>query len=337
METKLKSIDDIARIAGVSKSTVSRALNDSPLVNEETKRKILAIANEHSFRPSALARSLSLNSSRTIAFVTHAYTEGECECCISDPFSLEILGGITVGLHELGYDLLVVHIDPKSTDWARAYLDSGRVDGFILMTSERKRSHVEELLRIGAPFIVWGEGRKGAYSGISSENRKGGRIATDWLISLGRKRVAFLGGPKDDAEVQARFEGYSEALAAAGRKPDPRLVVHGDFGEKSGAKAAAELLSRDPGIDALFSNSDLMAMAAMRVFASRGRRVPEDIAVVGYDNLSLASYTTPALTTVSQNIPLAGRLIAKNIVARIEGGVISESQVPVELILRESA
>ena len=126
-EKKLKSIDELAQLAGVAKSTVSRALNDSPLVNAETKARILEIAKLHEFQPSVVARNLSCRSSRTIAYVTHAYVgEKGCDCCVSDPFSLEIMGGIAIGLHELGYDLLIVHIDPDDTGWAPEYLDSGR-------------------------------------------------------------------------------------------------------------------------------------------------------------------------------------------------------------------
>jgi DNA-binding LacI/PurR family transcriptional regulator len=336
-EKKLKSIDELAKLAGVAKSTVSRALNDSPLVNAETKARILEIAKRHEFQPSVVARNLSCRSSRTIAYVTHAYVGEEgCECCVSDPFSLEIMGGIAIGLHELGYDLLIVHIDPDDTGWAAEYLDSGRVDGFILMTSNRKKRHIEYLVGRAAPFIAWGP-IKGDFCTVAGDDRQGGALAGGHFARLGRKRPAFIGGPKLETEVAQRYLGYVGALRAAGLGLDAERTAYGDYSEASGAKAMEDILDRDPAVDSVFCNSDLMAIAAMRVLAARGRRVPEDVAVIGYDNLSIASYSTPALTTVSQNIPLAGRLLARDLVSYLEKRVVTHTTLPVELIVRASA
>jgi DNA-binding LacI/PurR family transcriptional regulator len=335
METmkKLKSIEDIAILAGVSKSTVSRALNKSSLVSEETRERILAIAQEHDFKPSFCARNLSMKRSSTIAFVNHAYGKGECG--VSDPFSLEIMGGIAIGLHELGYGLLVVHVDPAEKAWASNYLDSGRVDGFILMTSEMKRSHVELLRGMGAPFIAWGQG--GAdYCSVCGDDRKGGRIATERLVAIGRRRIAFLGGSPVELEVKQRYEGYAAALKDAGMDPSAR-VAYGDYSEASAERETARLFAMDADIDAVFANSDYMAIGAIRWLRASGRRVPDDVAVIGYDDLSIASYVTPKLTTVSQQVPLAGRILARDLVAFLEKGTVTHTEMPVELIVRESA
>jgi DNA-binding LacI/PurR family transcriptional regulator len=331
---KLRSIADVARIAGVSKATVSRALNDSPLASEQTKDRIRAIAKAHGFQPSAAARNLSLHSSHAIAFVNHAYREG-C-CTVSDPFSLEIMGGIATGLHELGYDLLVVIVNPDDEDWAGQYLDSGRVDGFILMTSTKKRNHIDLLLKKGAPFVAWGPGR-GEYCSVCGDDIQGGRMAAERLLSLGRSRIAFIGGPRSEPEVQARYRGFEAAFREAGRSPDPALVEHGDYSEASGARVMATLLERDPRIDGVFSNSDLMAIAAMKVLQASGRRIPEDVAVIGYDDLSLAAHATPALTTVSQQIPFAGKLLARDLVSYLRQGIVTTTVMPVELVVRTSA
>ncbi len=330
---RLRSIADIARLAGVAKSTVSRALNDSPLIGLETKKRIVAIAKKHEFSRSTAARSLSTKSSRTVAFVNHAYSN---ECCVTEPFSLEIMGGVAFGLHELGYDMLVVHVHPDDTGWAAQYIESGRVDGFILMTSEKKHAHIDHLLAIGAPFIAWGAG-SGTYCSVCGNNRLGGALATERLISIGRSRIGFIGGPRGDLEVAERSRGYSDALAAAGRAPDPSLAAYGDFSERSGERSMKELLERKPLLDAVFAASDLQAIAAIRVLQARGLRVPEDVAVVGYDNLSIAAYVTPALTTISQNIPLAGKLLARDMIAYMEKGIVTCSTVPVELVIRASA
>jgi DNA-binding LacI/PurR family transcriptional regulator len=332
MNQKLKSIDDIARLAGVSKSTVSRALNDSPLVGESTKERILAIAKAHEFKPSAIARNLSMRTSRTIAFITHAYCAGSD--CISDPFSLEIMGGLTIGLHALGYDMLIVHVSPDSDDWASSYLNSGKVDGFILMTSEHKKSHVEALKGIGAPFIAWGLG-SGSYCTVCGDDRKGGRLAAERLISIGRKRIAYLGGPRIELEVKERLRGYSDAMGDAGL--EPAAIGYGDYSERSAEREMATMLAKAPDLDAVFINSDYMALAAMRVLKSAGRRIPDDVAVIGYDDLAIAAYVTPALTTVSQHVSTAGRILARDLVAYIEKGIITSTSMPVELIVRDSA
>lgn len=332
-EGRLRSIADIARIAGVAKSTVSRALNDSPLIGQETKKRIVAIAKKHEFSRSTAARSLSTKSSRTVAFVNHAYST---ECCVTEPFSLEIMGGVAFGLHELGYDMLVVHVHPDDTEWASQYLESGRVDGFILMTSEKKRTHIDRLLAMGAPFIAWGMG-SGSYCSVCGNNKLGGSLAAERLISIGRSSIGFIGGPRDDPEVAERYRGYTDALETAGLVPDPALAAHGEFTERSGERSLKELLERKPRLDALFATSDLQAIAAIRVLKARGLRVPEDVAVVGYDNLNIASYVTPALTTISQNIPLAGKLLARDLIAYMEKRIVTCSTVPVELVIRASA
>src|SRR5512138_3147613 len=276
------TISDIARLAGVSKSTVSRALNDSPLIGQETRERIQAIARKHNFQINLPARRLSLKQSNTIAFVTHAYHK---EFSVADLFGLEIMGGISQGLYAHGYDLLVVHVNPQETDWAHQYLDTGRVDGFILMTATRKQYHIHALLEMDAPFIVWGVPPPDArYCSVTGDNLNGGRIATEYLIGLGKKRIAFLGGPLEELEVQQRFEGYQNALLASNRTVDSGLVAHGDFSNPSGARAMEQLLENAPNLDAVFVNSDLMAIAAMDVIREHGLRVPEDVAVVGYDD-----------------------------------------------------
>lgn len=331
-----QTIEDIARLANVSKSTVSRALNDSPLIKQETKELIQTIAREHNFRINAPARSLSMRQCCTIAFVTHAYHK---ECfSMEDLFVLEIMGGITNGLHALGYDLLVVHVDPHDNGWAHQYLDSGRVDGFILMTSSRKQLHIKTLVEMGAPFIVWGVPvPKYNCCSVTGDNITGGMLATEHLIRIGKQRIAFLGGLIDEVEVQQRFKGYETALRAAGRSVNPNMVAHGDYSHASGITTMWHLLEQSPDLDAVFVNSDLMAIGAINVIQNSGKRVPEDIAIVGYDDLSIANYNNLPLTTIRQNVPLAGRLLAQNLIQYIQTGVVTNVTIPVELVVRESA
>ena len=189
----VRTIADIARLAGVSKSTVSRALNDSPLIGDETKARIQNLARQYDFQVNAPARQLSLKQSQTIAFVTHAYHK---EFSVADLFGLEIMGGISSGLHASGYDMLVIHVDPRDTKWVHQYLDTGRVDGFILMTSTRKQHHIKTLLELGAPFIIWGIPLANqSYPSVTGDNFNGGKLAAGHLIRSRRKRIAFLGWP----------------------------------------------------------------------------------------------------------------------------------------------
>lgn len=332
----VQTIEDIAQLANVSKSTVSRALNNSPLITQETRERIQSIAREHNFRINAPARNLSMRQSHTLGFVSYAC--GGSTSLGEDLVALEIMGGISHGLRALGYDLLIVPANPHDASWASLYLNSGRVDGFILITSTRKVHFINNLIDMGAPFIVWGIPiPKSNFCTVSGDNIAGGRLATEHLIRIGRQRVAFLGGPAEEMEVQHRFNGYEIAMQAAGRSVDPRMVVYGDYSHASGISAMRRLLEQSPDLDAVFVNSDLMAIAAIEVIQNNGKRVPEDIAVVGFDDLLLARYNNLPLTTIRQNIPLAGKLLAENLLQYIQSGVVTNVSLPVELVIRESA
>lgn len=331
----VRTIADIARLAGVSKSTVSRALSDSSLISEETKTRVRAIAQQYNFQINLPARRLSLQQSSTLAFVTH----GHCGVLsVDDLFGMEILGAISTAAARNGYDLLMVHVDPYDDQWPGQYLNTGRVDGFILMTSTRKEQHVQALLELQAPFIVWGiPVEQPDYCSVAGDNLEGGRLATAHLLEIGRRRIAFLGGPQDEMEVQLRYQGYARALEAAGLPLAPQRVAYGEYTSASGAVETRHLLETTPDLDALFANSDLMAIAAIKTLQESGRRVPEDVAVVGYDDLSIAQLSNPSLTTIRQNIPYIGELLVKNLVQYLQTGKVSTHVVPVELMVRKSS
>ncbi|MCB9138656.1 MAG: LacI family DNA-binding transcriptional regulator [Caldilineaceae bacterium] len=333
----VQTIDDIARLAKVSKSTVSRALNNSPLIRQETKERIWAIAREHKFRINVPARNLSLRQSRTIAFVIPDMQS--CTPCPDSQFGLELLGGAADGLRALDYDLLIVHIQQRDSDWMYSYFDSGRVDGFVLMTEGREQSHIKKLIDLKAPFITWGVPLPNySYCTVTGDNFTGGMLATDHLLQIGRQTIAFLGGPMLDMSVQQRLKGYQSALRAAGRSIEPELIRHGDdYTYGSGMTAMQRLLEIRPDVDAVFANSDLMALGALKAAKDQGKRVPDDIAVVGYDDVLIAAYNTLPLTTIRQNISMAGKLLAQNLVQYIQTGVVTNVTMPVELVIRESA
>lgn len=333
---KARTIADIARLAGVSKSTVSRALNDSPLIGSETKARIRAVARESQFQMNVPARRLSLRQSHTVALVT---TEYGAKLSVPDSFMLEILSGISRGLHGIDYDLLMVHADETDLDWTRRYLRTGRADGFILLSPTCTRQQVAKLVELQAPFIVWGVPPGPGYCTVNGDSHTGGRLATEHLLGTGRRRIVFLGGPAREPEVQDRYRGYEAALREAGAEVDRALVVHGDWErpETSAAAAVRQLRRRAPDFDAVFANSDLLAIAAMDAVREHGRRVPEDVAVVGYDDISIARHSNPPLTTIRQNGPLIGQLLAENLVTHLQTGVVTNVTIPAELVVRRSA
>jgi DNA-binding LacI/PurR family transcriptional regulator len=332
---RVKTIADIARIAGVSKATVSRALNASPLVSAETRDRVTAIAREHGFEMNDSARRLSRRQSNVIALVTYAYEPSERQ---PDAFVLEIMSGLTAGLHADGYDLLVIQIASGDTSWIARYLDSGRVDGFVLLGSSCTTEHLRTLEARSAPFALWGlTSDSRSYSTVIGDSFAGGRMATEHLLRTGHTRIAFIGGPITETEVQDRYRGYVAALDAAGIATDDALIAYGNYSPASGAARIRELLDSHGDIDAVFVCSDLMAIAAIEELRASGRNVPEDVAVVGYDDIATAAHSDPPLTTVRQPGPLAGRLLAQSLIQYLSTGAVTHVSIPAELVVRGSA
>ncbi|HWE59709.1 MAG TPA: LacI family DNA-binding transcriptional regulator [Solirubrobacteraceae bacterium] len=344
---RVKTIADVARIAGVSKATVSRALNDSTLVSAETRERVRAIAQQHGFEMNATARSLSRRETNVIALATYPYEPfGPTEAApgfvptdkLPDTFVLEVMSGLAAGLHARGYDLLVIQIDSKETGWISRYLDSGRVDGFVLMAASCTIKHLEALETRGAPFVVWGlDSTSHAYSTVSGDSYAGGRIATQHLLDTGRRRITFIGGPETEQEAQDRYRGYASALRGAHVGVDASLVTYGWYSSESATLRMRELLAAHGDIDAVFACSDVMAIAAIEELRAAGRRVPDDVAVVGYDDVALAAHANPPLTTVRQPGPLAGRLLADSLIQQLRTGAVGHVSIPAELVVRESA
>lgn len=344
---RVKTIADVARLAGVSKATVSRALNESPLVSAATRERVRAIAQQHGFEMNATARSLSRRQSNVVALATYPYEafgpgeklpEGFVPADrLPDTFVLEVMSGLAAGLHAQGYDLLVIQIDPLDTGWISRYLDSGRVDGFVLMAASCTRKHLEALQARGAPCVVWGlDSTTHSYSTVTGDSFAGGRIAANHLLDRGRRRIAFIGGPETEQEAQDRYRGYASALRAAGLDVDGSLVTYGWYSAESAGARTSELLERHADIDAVFACSDVMAIAAIEELRAHGLQVPADVAVVGYDDVALAAHTDPPLTTVRQPGPLAGRLLADSLIQQLRTGAVGHVSIPAELVIRHS-
>lgn len=337
MATRVQTISDIAQLAGVSKSTVSRALNDSPLVGAETKERIRAIAQEHEFQLNAPAQRLSRRESRVVGLPMFDWGKGPAAM---DLFMLEIMGGISSGLHAEGYDLLVLQVPIADVGWARRTLESGRADGFVILSASCSPEQLDTLVAADAPFVIWGAASpEHEYCSVTGDSLTGGRLATEHLLASGRRRIALVGGPEWSWEIRDRRRGYEAALADAGLELDPTLVVHTPWSEpeRSAAAAVADLLEQAPDLDGIVASSDFFALGAIEALRSLGRAVPGDVGVVGYDDVSVAAYGNPPLTTIRQDGPLAGRLLARGLVQYLQTGAVSSSTIPAQLVVRDSA
>lgn len=329
---------DIAEIAGVSQATVSRALRNSPLVREETRERVQQVARELNYFVNRNAAGLRTHQSNTIALLLFDETEGE-DAQIN-PFFLSMLGYITRAAAGLGYDVLI-SMQQLTDDWHIEYQASNRADGLILLGYGDYLTYHEKiaaLARANTRFMIWGPmiDEQPGHS-IGCDNVDGGCQATQHLLSQGRRRIAFLGSTsRRSPELASRYDGYCKALLDAGIQPDDSLKVDAMSSEGEGYRAALELLSRNVEFDAIFAVTDVIAIDAMRALEDNGLRIPDNIAVVGFDDISLAGHVTPALTTVRQDIRQAAEGLVHGIVGLIEGKPVESTQMAPRLIVRAS-
>jgi DNA-binding LacI/PurR family transcriptional regulator len=333
--TRAQTLADIARLAGVSKSTVSRALNDSPLIGSETKDRIRAIAEEHHFTMNEPARRLSRGQTNVVGLAMFDWGVAKRQ----EIFMLEVMGGVSAGLHQDGYELLIVQPRVDDEGWARRCVASGQADGFVLHYAQATPRQVDRLAKDGIPFVVWGPpSERHEYCSVSGDSLNGGRLATEHLIARGRRRIGVIGGPSESPEIAQRRAGYEQALVAAGLELDPGLIVHLPWlsSDEDVRAAVGDLLERAPDIDAIFAHSDRWAFGALAELDARGLAVPGDVAVVGYDDIAIARYASPSLTTIRQDGDLVGQLLARTLVQRLQTGAVTAVTIPAELVVRSS-
>jgi DNA-binding LacI/PurR family transcriptional regulator len=332
MEDRVRTISDIARIAQVSGSTVSRALADSPLVAEETRRKIQEIARAHSFSINQSARNLRLQRSRAVEVVI---PHGDAPASrISDQFMLEILGAIADAVAERDHETVVSRIAPWSPRWGQSGLMTGRADALILIGQGSQHHFIEAEARKGLKLVVWGADIPGhTYSVVGSDNALGGKLATRHLIEVGRRNIVFL-GDETLPEVSQRAAGYRAEMKAAKLR---ERVEHCEFSMGAAEALAKRLHAADGKIDGFVCASDTIALGAIKALAEAGVAVPDQVSVTGYDDIILASFATPALTTVRQNIALGGETLAAAAFALIEGEKPASRMLPTTLEVRGSS
>jgi DNA-binding LacI/PurR family transcriptional regulator len=330
---------DIAALAGVSQPTVSRALSGNPAVSEETRARVLAAAEQLNYKVDKNASGLRRRSSRTLALLF--FEEDMPGGALINPFYLSLLGPMVRCCAERGYDLLI-SFQQLSSDWHVDYEDSHKADGIILLGYGdylQYRPKLAKLIERGAHFVRWGSPGDGALGAtVSCDNEQGGFDATSHLLQQGRRRIAFVGTVDPGyPEFLDRWKGYCRALRAAGIEPDERLQIDGDATESAGAIAVQRVLAREADFDAMFAASDVAAIGVMHAIQELGRKVPADVAIVGFDDIPAASLSSPRLTTVSQNPRQASEALIDAILTLIDGGSAKSRLLPAKLIVRESS
>jgi DNA-binding LacI/PurR family transcriptional regulator len=330
---------DIAALAGVSQPTVSRALSGNPAVSDATRARVLAAAEQLNYKVDKNASGLRRRHSRTIALLF--FEEGSDEGTAINPFYLSLLGPMVRRCAAHGYDLLI-SFQQLSSDWHVDYEDSRKADGIILLGYGdylEYRPRLEQLIEKGAHFVRWGSGADGEPGAtISSDNEQGGFEATSHLLQKGRRAIAFVGtATAGYPEFLHRWRGYCRALRAAGIDVDEKLCIDGDASEAAGRAAVGELIGRGTAFDAIFAASDVAAIGAMHALHDMGRRVPDDVAIVGFDDLPAASLSSPPLTSVTQDPHRAAEALVDSIIEAVELGGTANRVLPVRLTVRESS
>ncbi|MCW8108536.1 LacI family DNA-binding transcriptional regulator [Alteromonas ponticola] len=337
MKEKATSFD-IAHMAGVSQSTVSRALSNSPLVNKETRERIQQIARELNYKVDKNASNLRKQKSNTIALLL--FEDPTSDDSMINPFFLSMLGSITRACANAGYDLLV-SFQNLDDDWHAEFEDSNKADGIILLgygDYVSYRTKLAQLEEQGTHFVRWGA-HDAAHPGISigCDNFQGGYDIAEHLYQSGHRKFAFLGDAASHApEFLARFTGFTIALKNHQIAPSHVTQLDAISTEDSGSEAMHRLLKQSELPDAVFCASDLIAIGVLRALRKTSLRVPEDIAVVGYDNIPVSAFTTPALTTVQQNTKKAGEILVETLLKAINKEEVQDYLMPAELIIRQS-
>ena len=335
METKPTThLEDLAKQAGVSISTASRALNDSPAVNVRTKQKIWKLAREldYPFRAYMPAGPIGANATISIVVPRPQSREGR----MADPFFFELLAGIGDAARERGCDILLSYIAPSSYDELATAMSTSRSDGVIFLGQSTLHEAFNRLAEVEDRFVVWGASLpEQSYCSVGSDNIAGGRRATSHLARLGRKRIVFL-GDSDAPEIGQRMRGYREGLELAGLPYEDRLIVPAHFQVASARAVVETLIAEKAEFDAIFAASDLIALGAIQAIRRAGLSVPDDVAIVGYDNVPFGVYAEVPLSTIDQDTSKAGRVLVSKLLDSSGQRGPDDDRIPAELIVRAS-
>lgn len=328
-------MSDIAKLAGVSTATVSRALNGSEAIRPETRERIMALAQAHQYTVHAGAKNLRSGENRTLGLVIPYRASLRMQ--VTDPFFLSMLGHLADAMTEAQYDLLLSRVNADHLDECAALYDSGRVAGMVVVGQWDQHDQLNTLAKRHVPLVVWGAQLPDQlYCSVGSDNLKGGYEATMHLIQQGRRHIAFM-GDYHSGEAKFRYDGYCRALQQQGLPLNPALVIPSPFTPLEAQQAMHQFCALQQPIDALFAASDLIAINAMGVLNARGFKVPEDVAVVGYDDVDAARHSFPPLSTVHQPLDLAARALLQCLQEVMQGRQPAPRQLNSPLVVRASS
>ena len=327
------TLEDIADMCGVSRSTVSRVINGDLNVSEKTRKKVLEIIQKYDFQPNLAARGLAVGHTRVLGLVIPKGVQAIFE----EPFFSLLIQGVSSRCNVLNYSVMLWLAEPDyERQMITKILYNGLADGVIVASMLMDDTIIDSLRQNKLPFMLIG--RHPIYENLSYldvDNRGGACQAVLHLLRLGRRRIASITGPQNMIAGTNRYQGYLDAMRERGVLPIPELITEGDFTDMGGYIAMQRLLQHQP--DAVFVASDTMAFAAIRAIQEHGLRVPQDIAVIGFDDIPQASRSVPALTTVRQPISRIGAVAAETVIDMIESGSSQPRQMvlPAELVIRE--
>ncbi|MEV0091724.1 LacI family DNA-binding transcriptional regulator [Streptomyces sp. NPDC050738] len=337
------TLEEVAARAGVGRGTASRVINGSPRVSDRTREAVQAAVDELGYVPNRAARALAANRTDAIALVV---PEPETRF-FAEPYFSDIVRGVGSAMADTEMQLLLTLVgNDRERDRLAQYLAAHRVDGVLLVSVHAHDPLPDLLEQLDIPAVI--SGRRSDHEtlpSVDSDNLEGARSAVGHLISRGRRTIAHITGRLDVYGAQCRVEGYRKALAAAGLDTDESLQASGDFTEEGGRRAMTQLLDLRPDLDAVFAGSDVMAAGARQVLRERGRTIPGDVALIGYDDSAIARHMDPPLTSVRQPIEEMGRAMARlllsEIAARRPGEVRTQPRpqivLPTELVTRFSS
>lgn len=328
-----QNIAELAKIAGVSPATVSRALTGTGNLASATRERIRALAEELGFQPSSMARNLRTGRTGAVGVVIplgHERTQH-----ISDPFFMTLLGHIADELVNRNYDLLLSRVVPTDPSWLAKIVETGRVDGVIVVGQSNQADVLNEVSRTYKPMVVWGAGMEGhLYHTIGTDNRLGGRMATEHLLSSGCRKLAFFGDPSVP-EVEQRLLGFRDALQDSGGPSIGALLpVH--FAPEVALAAINDYLGLADSIDGVFAASDTIAMMAIQALAEHGRSVPDDVKVIGFDDLYFAQHALPPLSSVRQDLAQGAKALVGTLFSLMQDQTVGSVVLKPEIMARGS-
>lgn len=328
------TLEDIAQMSGVSRSTVSRVINGDPGVSDRTRKKVLDLIQNIGFQPNLAARGLAAGRTRVIGLVIPT----GLTAIFSDPYFPLVIQGVSAACNAREYSVMLWLAEPEyERRTISQVLYNGLIDGVIVSSMLMDDPLIERLLESQRPFITIGRHPSdNRHNFVDADNRSGAYQGVSYILHTGRRRVAMITGPSNTIAGRDRLQGYQDALRGRGLELQPELVVEGEFSDISGYLAMKRLLAQRP--DAVFVASDAMAIAAMRAIQEEGLGIPDDIAVVGFDDIPNAATSTPPLTTVRQPIQKTGSVAAEMLIERIENPETQPCRIilPTELVIRSS-